>query len=81
MRVIDHRQRKDGYIAQRTAAAAHGHEVDRHGRCGPIRDERSKPLDCDAVIDFSHPDNLEWVCDVCQGSGTVCYICGTTGLT
>ena len=33
----------------------------------------------DAVIDFSHPDNLEWVCAYVRARHCV-LICGTTGL-
>ena len=34
----------------------------------------------DAVIDFSHPDNLDWVYDFILSKGCA-YICGTTGFT
>ena len=37
-------------------------------------------LACDAVIDFSHPDNLAWVCDYVEQQCCI-YLCGTTGLT
>ncbi|MDD7281563.1 MAG: 4-hydroxy-tetrahydrodipicolinate reductase [Erysipelotrichaceae bacterium] len=34
---------------------------------------------CDVVIDFSHRDNVEWVCDYCQKT-KACLVMGTTGL-
>ena len=69
-----------GKMGTRLAASAaeKGHAivamVDRFNR------EAVGSLACDAVIDFSHPDNLAWVCDYVEQQCCI-YLCGTTGLT
>lgn len=69
-----------GKMGTRLAASAaeKGHAivamVDRFNR------EALGSLACDAVIDFSHPDNLAWVCDYVKQQCCI-YLCGTTGLT
>ena len=68
-----------GKMGTRLAASAaeKGHAivatVDRFNR------EALGSLACDAVIDFSHPDNLAWVCDYVEQQCCI-YLCGTTGL-
>lgn len=69
-----------GKMGTRLAASAaeKGHAivatVDRFNR------EALGSLACDVVIDFSHPDNLAWVCDYVEQQCCI-YLCGTTGLT
>ena len=69
-----------GKMGTRLAASAaeKGHAIvataDRFNR------EALGSLACDAVIDFSHPDNLAWVCDYVKQQCCI-YLCGTTGLT
>lgn len=69
-----------GKMGTRLAASAaeKGHAivatVDRFNR------EALGSFACDAVIDFSHPDNLAWVCDYVEQQCCI-YLCGTTGLT
>ena len=69
-----------GKMGTRLAASAaeKGHAIvamaDRFNR------EALGSLACDAVIDFSHPDNLAWVCDYVEQQCCI-YLCGTTGLT
>ena len=76
MRVIVIGRGKMGTLLSESAAA-HGHEV--IAMADAANQDEVKPLDCDAVIDFSHPDNLEWVCAYVRARHCV-LICGTTGL-
>ena len=76
MRVIVIGRGKMGALLSESAAA-HGHEV--IAMADAANQDEVKPLDCDAVIDFSHPDNLEWVCAYVRARHCV-LICGTTGL-
>lgn len=76
MRVIIIGRGKMGTLLK-DSAGTHGHEV--IAMADAANQDEVKPLECDAVIDFSHPDNLAWACDYVQTHGCI-YICGTTGL-
>lgn len=76
MRVIIIGRGKMGTLLK-DSASAHGHEV--IAMADVANQDEVKPLECDAVIDFSHPDNLGWACDYVQTHCCI-YICGTTGL-
>lgn len=54
-------------------AADQGHEV-----LANVDKLDGRPIpDADVIIDFSHPDNVEWVLEQTKG---IPYVCGTTGL-
>ena len=55
----------------------HGHEV--IGMVDITNNESILDKECDVVIDFSHRDNVAWVCDYCKDKQAA-LVMGTTGL-
>lgn len=71
MRVIVIGRGKMGTLLSESAAA-HGHEV--IAMADAANQDEVKPLDCDAVIDFSHPGQSGMGMRVCQGAALCAHL-------
>ncbi|MGN1275868.1 MAG: 4-hydroxy-tetrahydrodipicolinate reductase [Floccifex sp.] len=60
-----------------STAQSHGHEV--IGKVDIFDSDSILNTSCDVVIDFSHRDNVNWVCEYCKAQSAA-LVMGTTGL-
>ena len=76
MKVLVIGQGRMGSLIKKTCEE-HGHEV--IGMVDITNKETVLDKECDVVIDFSHRDNVAWVCDYCKEQNAA-LVMGTTGL-